>query len=80
MDFLKLCNAASPLKKTINLGGYILSKSVWYELQQITKSGNSITDVFVFDTKEEAQAEMDFYKEFMPEYKYKIIKCSGNTL
>ena len=56
-----------------------MSKSVWYELQQITKSGNSITDVFVFDTKEEAQAEMDFYKEFMPEYKYKIIKCSGNT-
>ena len=61
------------------LGGYIL-KSVWYELQQITKSGNSITDTFVFDTKEEAQAEMEFYKEFMPEYNYKIIKCSGNTL
>jgi hypothetical protein len=57
-----------------------LSKSVWYELQQITKSGNSIVDTFTFDTKEEAQAEMKFYKEFMPEYNYKIIKCSGNIL
>lgn len=57
-----------------------MNKSVWYELQQITKSGNSIVDTFTFDTKEEAQAEMKFYKEFMPEYNYKIIKCSGNIL
>lgn len=46
-----------------------------YELYIIT-SGGSINDTFRFDTSEEAREEMEFYKNFYSDrkFKYKIVK------
>lgn len=55
-------------------------KRVWYEIEVYTKSGNLSDCLGEFDTKEEAKQERDFQKGFMPEYKYKIVKRTANTI
>lgn len=42
-----------------------------YFVEQISKSGN-VLDVRIFDTKEEAQKELDFNRKFYPQLKWRM--------
>lgn len=54
------------------------TKTVWYSLERRTSGGgNWVEEGVNFDTYEEALEELKFYKDFMPEEKFRIAEHHG---